>query len=197
MQMLREGLTPGVEDGRDADRAAEAAGIAAEGEQRVGGRPEQERVDHAWIALRERVERMGQGEDHMKVRNRQELRVTGRDPARTGLRLTRGTVAIPTGVVANPRGATVVTRLPMPAQEGGAARRDRAQRQRLDPREAMRAAIRVAVSPHDVGEGEAEGRDRGRRLGGDRTHGAYREGVSSRSSRSNGDAGPICVCRVN
>ena len=65
----------------------------------------------------------------------------------------------------------MVTRLPMPAQEGGAARRDRAQRQRLDRRESMRAAIGIAVGAHEVGEGEAERRDRGRRLCGDDTHG--------------------------
>ena len=74
-------------------------------------------------------------------------------------------------VVGDPRRAAVITRLPTPAQEGGAARRDRAQRHRLDPREPMRAAIGVAMRTHEVGEGEAKGRDRGRRLDSDGTHG--------------------------
>ena len=44
MQVLRERLTPGVEDRGDADRTAQMSGIAPEGEQRVGGRAEEERV---------------------------------------------------------------------------------------------------------------------------------------------------------
>ena len=59
MQMLREILPPRVQNRDDADRAAEMARIAAEGEQRVGGRAEQQRVDHARIPLREGVERCG------------------------------------------------------------------------------------------------------------------------------------------
>ena len=47
--------------------------IAPEGEQRVRRRPKQQRIDHPGIALRERVEVVRQGEDHVKVRNRQEI----------------------------------------------------------------------------------------------------------------------------
>lgn len=79
------------------------------------------------------------------------------------VRLTRRTVSIATRVVGQTCGAAVVTRLPTPAEEGGAARRDRAQRERLDPREPMSTAIRGAVGTHDVGEGETKGRNRGRR----------------------------------
>ena len=168
--MVGEGLTPGVQDGRDADGAAEVSRVAAEGEEGLGGGAEEERIEDARIPLRERIERMRQGEHHMNVRNRQELRATGLDPPGTRLGLTGRTVAIATRVKGETRRAAVVTRFPMPAQEGGAARRDRTQRQRLDPREPMRATIGVAVGAHEVGEGEAEGRDRGRRPGGDGTH---------------------------
>ena len=44
-----------MEDGGHADRATEVSRIAAEGEQRVGGRAKQQRVDDARIALTERV----------------------------------------------------------------------------------------------------------------------------------------------
>ena len=43
VQVLREGLTPRVEDRGDPNRAAEMSRIAAKGEQRVGGRPEEQR----------------------------------------------------------------------------------------------------------------------------------------------------------
>ena len=115
MEMLREGLTPRVQDGGDADGAAEVAGVAPEGEQGLGGRPEQERVEHPRIALRERIERVGQREDHMEVGNRQELRTPRLEPASTRLGLTRGTVSIATRVVGQTCGAAVVTRLPTPA----------------------------------------------------------------------------------
>jgi hypothetical protein len=62
----------------------------------------------------------------------------------------------------------------MPAQDGGAAGRDRPERPMLDRREAVRATIRVAVRPHNVREFQS-GRDaRARRA---LRHGAH--GVSS------------------
>ena len=171
VEVLGEGLAPRVKDGGDADRATEMARIAAEGEEGLGGGAEQQGVDHARIALREGIERVGEREDHMKVWNREQLGAARVEPPGTRLGLARGTVAIATGVVRDPRGATLVTPLPMPAQQGGVASRDRAQRQRLDRREPMRVAIRIAVGTHKVREGEADRRDRGRRPGGDGTHG--------------------------
>ena len=73
----------------------------------------------------------------------------------------------------------MVTPLPTPAQEGGPARRDRAQCLHLDRREPMRAAISVTVGAHDLGEGQAQGRDRSRRPGGDGTHGLPRRRVEA------------------
>ena len=107
----------------------------------------------------------------MEVGNRQQLRAAGLEPPGTRLGLTRRTVSIPARVKGETRGATVVTRLPTPAQPGGAARRDRAQSAGLHLREPMCAAIRVAVGTHEVREGETDRRDRGRRPGGDGTHG--------------------------
>jgi len=163
MDVLGQRLPPGVQYRSDADGAPELGGIAAKGEQRLGRGSEEERADHARIALGERIERVGQREDHMEVGNRQEVRPTRLDPASTRLGLTRWTVSITTRVVGDPCGPTVVTRLPTPAQQGGAAGRDRAERRRLHGREPMRTAIGVAVGAHEVGEGEAERRDRGRR----------------------------------
>ena len=69
MEVLREGLPPRVEDRGDPNRAAEVPRIAPEGEQRVRGRAEEQRVEDARIALRERVEVMWQREDDVEVRN--------------------------------------------------------------------------------------------------------------------------------
>ena len=102
--------------------------------------------------------------------NRQELLAASLDPPGTRLGLTIRAVSIPTGVVQDARGATVITGLLTPAQQGGAARRDRAEDDELHRREPMRATIGVAVGADDLCEGEPEGRDRSRRLCGDDTH---------------------------
>jgi hypothetical protein len=114
---------------------------------------------------------MRQREDDVKVGNGEQVCASGLDPTGAGLGLTRGTVPIATRVKRETRGPAVVTRLPMPAQQSGAARRDRAQCEDLNGREPMRAAIRVAMGTHDLREGQADRRDRGHRLGGDGTHG--------------------------
>jgi hypothetical protein len=44
MEVLREGLPPGVKDCRDPDRAAEMSRVSTEGQQRVGGGAKEERV---------------------------------------------------------------------------------------------------------------------------------------------------------
>ena len=77
MEVLGEGLAPRVQDRGDPDRAAEVPRIAAEGEQRVGGRAEEQRIDHARIALRQRIEQMRERQDDVAVRNGQEV---GGDP---------------------------------------------------------------------------------------------------------------------
>jgi len=99
--------------------------VAPEGEQRVGRGAEEQRVEHARIALREGVEGVGQGEDHVKVRNRQEVRLPRYEPPLFRDRLTRRAMAI-------------------------AAALDRAERDGLDLGEPVRALKRVPVRTHDV-----------------------------------------------
>src|SRR5712691_7340986 len=127
MEVLREGLAPRVEDRGDPNRAAEMLRIAPEGEQRVGGRAEEERVEHARIALCEGIDVVRQGEDDMKVRNWEQFGAARGEPPFFGERLALRAMAIATGVIGNPHGATAVTRLPMPAEQGGATGLDRAE----------------------------------------------------------------------
>jgi hypothetical protein len=69
MQVLREILSPRVQHRGDPDRTAEMTPIPPEGEQRVRGGAEEQRVDYARIALRKGVEVVRQREDDVKVRN--------------------------------------------------------------------------------------------------------------------------------
>src|SRR6267143_6211281 len=99
MHVLRKILSPRVQDRGDADGAAEMSWVSTEGEQRVSGRAKEQCVDHARIALRERVEVVRQGEDDVEVRNGQQVGAPRREPPLGGERLTLRTMPIATGVV--------------------------------------------------------------------------------------------------
>ena len=171
VEMLRQRLSPRVEDRGDPDRAAEMTGIASKGQQRVGRGAEEEAVHHARISLREGIEIVGQGEDHVKVWDGQAARRAGREPALFRERLTLGTVAIPTGVVSEARGAALVTRLPMPAERSGAAGLDREESPVLDRGQTMLLTVGRAMRADDVRQLQSGGRDRDRRA--PRGHGAH------------------------
>ena len=109
----------------------------------------------------------------MEIGDRQQVGLARRQPAffRQGLALRA--VPVPTGVVRDADGAAMITRLRMPAERGGATRRDRAQRPVLDRGESMRTRIGRAMDAHDVGQlqpGDASDR----RAGG---HGAHGSGL--------------------
>ena len=105
VHVLGEGLAPGVEDGGDAEVTAEMARVAAEAQEGGGGGVEQETVEELGVALGERVEGVGQGEDDVEVRNGQDLTPTGGEPALGGHALALGAVAVATRVVGEAFGA--------------------------------------------------------------------------------------------
>jgi hypothetical protein len=125
------------------------ARIAREGLERVDGALKQQGVDEARTVLSECVERMGQREDDVKVRDRQQLRAAGLDPAGLGQRLALRTVSVAAGVVDGPRGAAAVAALEMAAERRRATGLDRAQRAVLHGRQPVRAPKRLAVSAND------------------------------------------------
>ncbi len=145
--MLAQRLPPGVKDRRDADRAAHVPRIAPEGEER---------------------------EDDMEVRNGQQVGLARREPPLLGEGLTLGTMAIATRVIGDACRAAVVTRLPMPAEDGGAAGRNRPQRPVLPCREPMRPPIGIAMRADDVGQLESRTGDRASRA---LRHGAHGLGL--------------------
>jgi len=191
MEVLREGLAPGVENRGDPDRAAQVPRVAPEGEQRVGCGTEEQRVEHARIALREGVEGVGYGEDHVKVRDRQEVGLARDEPPFLGERLALWTMAIAAGVVRDAHGAAVVPRLPVPAERGSAATLDRAERHDLDAGEPVRALKRVPVRTHDVRELKPGSRDGGHRA--QRGHGAHGQAGGRDGSSASNSSRAACV----
>jgi hypothetical protein len=67
VDVLGEGLPPGVEDGGDAEGAAEMTGVGAEAQKRGGRGVEQEAVEQLGMALGERVEGVREREDDVEV----------------------------------------------------------------------------------------------------------------------------------
>ena len=95
---------------------------------------------------------MREREDDVEVRNRQQVGASRGEPPFFGERLALGTMAIATRVVRQAHGAAPVTRLLMPAEDGGAAGLDGVERPTLDPGQTVRALIRVAMRAHDIRE---------------------------------------------
>src|SRR5215813_4378299 len=128
MQVLGEGLAPGVQEEGRADLAAQPAGVGAEFKERIRGGVEQQPVEDTRIALRECVERVWQREDEVEVRHRQQFRPPRLEPAllRPGLALRA--VPVAAGVVAVAPLPTGITLFEVAAQDWGATRRYRAQR---------------------------------------------------------------------
>src|SRR5215213_9978277 len=69
MNVLAEVLAPGVQDQGDADLPADPMRIAAEGQERVRRRREEEAVEAPRVALDQRVEGVRQREHDMVVVN--------------------------------------------------------------------------------------------------------------------------------
>ena len=109
--MLRQILPPRVQNRGDPDGAAQMAAVAPEGEERVGCRTKEERVDYPRIAVGPCVEVVRQGEDDVEVRNGQAVGLARREPPFLGKGLTLWTVPIATGVIGDARGAAAITRV--------------------------------------------------------------------------------------
>jgi hypothetical protein len=152
VEMELEVARPGLEDGRHAKAGAEAAGVEAEGEERAGGRPEEEGEEAAAVTQDEGAKLGGEREDDVEVVAGKEAGHPRVDPAGLAQRLALRAVATAAGVVRGARVATRVTDIEVPAALGGAAGFDRAHRGALVARERVPAAVRGPVRAADVGD---------------------------------------------
>jgi hypothetical protein len=152
VEVLGEILSPGVQDRRAAEVAAEMAGIAGEGGEGVGDGVEEQGVERTGIALGERVEGVRQGKDQMEVLDGQQFGAAGVEPPFLGERLALGTVTVAAGVVADLDGAAGVARVAMSTEGGGAARLDGLHGAALSASQRMSLPIGRSVGAEDIGE---------------------------------------------
>src|SRR5712692_11266661 len=114
---------------------------------------------------------MGEGEDEVEGRDREQERLLGGQPLGPRCPLTLRTVAIATGVVRDLLGPTTLTDLDLPPESGRAAVLNRLQDLLLLVRDMMGGAERCPILPHDIsylkvralGVGAGACRCRGRR----------------------------------
>ena len=94
MRMVRERRAPGVEHGGEADACSEMLRVGGDGDEGLGGGPEQEVIDGGLVVERDRADRRRQGEDDVIVGGRQELGFAVGEPLARRRALTLRAVAV-------------------------------------------------------------------------------------------------------
>lgn len=114
--MVGHRLAPGVKHGGDADLGAQPSGVGGDGLQCLSRDPHQQCI-HDRLVLESDLGDCGrQGEDHVEVRDRQQIGDTGRDPLLARRPLALRTVAIAAGIIGDTCQATVVARIDVTAE---------------------------------------------------------------------------------
>ena len=110
MGMMRQRLTPCVQDGDEADLGAEPARVRGEHHHCLGGGLEQDGVDSGLVLEGDHRDLRRQREDNVEVGNRKEFSLARGEPSCTGRSLALRTVPVAAGVVGDPRHAAVSRR---------------------------------------------------------------------------------------
>ncbi len=72
VDMLGEGLAPGVEHGGDTEFSTQVVRVTGKLLEGLSGSLEQEVIEHAWVDTQERIEERRQGEDDVEGGHRQQ-----------------------------------------------------------------------------------------------------------------------------
>ena len=132
VRMVRQRLPPSVQDGQAADPRSEPAVIGGQRGQGLNDGFEQDRIHSALVLEGDGRDWRGQREHDVEIGNRQQFGLARSQPLRPRRALTFWTMAITTGVIGDPRHATVVASLDMTAERGGSTGHDRAHHVPLD-----------------------------------------------------------------
>lgn len=122
MGVIIEPLRPTMENGEDANRAAEPTGITAEIDDRLGGRLHQSAIALALSASDEGVKLFGHGD--VEIRDRQHLGLTLFEPGPGLIAMTGRTAAVAAAMVDMDLAAAAVASPDLPAERLGSAGKD-------------------------------------------------------------------------
>src|SRR3954447_4122791 len=143
--MMRQRLSPAMQDRDAADLCAEPARIGSKRRHRLSGGFKQDAIDDGLVLKGDRDNRRRQREDDVEIGSRQQVSFSRGEPRGSGCPLAFRTMPIPAGIIGDPRHAAVVAGLD--AERLGSARNDRTYHAPLDPTEmtGMQTAIGVAM----------------------------------------------------
>jgi len=146
----RKDLPPCVKHAQAAGLDLKAA--VSDVDERPSGGSKQQVVEDTRRVQSEDVERLGHGEDHMKVGHGKKLGTTSLEPSGASRRTATGTGAVAAGVPLNVLVTAAITLLPLPAESGRAACADRTQGLPLRGRGPVGAQEDLTSSSYDRAE---------------------------------------------
>ena len=119
--MVNQGLTPGMQDGEEANFGSQVFRVSADRAQGVGGGSEEQVVNECLILIRDGGDFLRESEDDVKVGTRQELGLSVFNPLRACERLTLRAVSIATAVITDALMPARITALDVATERSGAA----------------------------------------------------------------------------
>jgi hypothetical protein len=99
VRVQSEGLSPGVQNGKESQLGAEMLRIGGNLKHGLSASAEEQIVEQPWMALTERVQLVGQGKDDVEVGYAEQILFAPYEPALPRLCLALGTVPVATGVI--------------------------------------------------------------------------------------------------
>src|SRR5450759_2241692 len=110
MGMVEQVLSPGVQDGEEADCRVQMLGVSGDGQKSPRGGAEEDLVEGPLVLQGDGSQKLvGDGEDHVEVGNRQQLGLTRGEPVGAAASPALGAVAITARVVGDRLVTAVVT----------------------------------------------------------------------------------------
>src|SRR5947208_10818641 len=125
MGMMDQGLSPGVEYGKEADFSSQMFGIGSDGGQGFGRGTKQNVVDDLFVLVSDGSDLFGDGKDDMEIVCGEDFGYSLLDPLGTREGLALWAVAVPAAAVARPLIAAAIAAFEMTAESCGATHLDR------------------------------------------------------------------------
>jgi hypothetical protein len=122
--MVEDLLGPSVQDREKSDSGAQVSGVESDFLKGFGNGLEEEINDVARCCAKEGMQRLGDGEDDVEVRDRKKISLLTLDPSSSLERLTLRTVPVPAGVVGDLPVAAAITLTDMTPERGRPAAQD-------------------------------------------------------------------------
>ena len=153
MRMSEQVLSPGVENAQDTDFGAQVLGVRRDFQQGGGGGREQEMVKVTSVVLRQEVDLVRDGEDHVKVIRGQQFLFPFGEPACTRLALALGAMPITTRIMGDGLKSALRAGIEMTSERSSAAVQQGAEGLELLEIEAGTIPVKKTLALHaeDVG----------------------------------------------